>query len=124
MNEYCHRKAIRFKIDEELACKLLGVDDRWDIEELLKAPFEIAPTKEFFIDYNLPCSNDTEGDWGKTRTLYQSEYNKYEKAFNELFGYQLRCYPTDFRVVEYCWYNCNEAPCYFDEFTDDFYKEV
>ena len=51
MSEYCHRKAVRFKIDEELAYRLLKVDDRWDIEDLLKAPFEIAPTKEFFIAF-------------------------------------------------------------------------
>lgn len=26
MSDYCHRKAVRFKIDEELACKLLVVE--------------------------------------------------------------------------------------------------
>jgi len=113
MSECCHRKAVRFKIGEELACRLLKVDNRWDIEDLLKAPFEIAPTKEFFIDYNLPCSNDAEGDWGKVRTLSASEYSKYEKLFNELFDYQLRCYPDDFRLVEYSWYDGVEAPDYF-----------
>lgn len=123
MSEYCHRKAVRFKIDEERACKLLGVDDRWDIENLLEAPFEIAPTEEFYIDYNLPCGY-ADGDWGKSRTLRDSEFRKYEKMFNELFSYQLRLYPSDFRVVEYCWYDCSEAPDYFDETIDDFYKEV
>lgn len=126
MTECCHRKAVGFKIDEELACRLLKVNDKWSIENLLKAPFEIAPTEKLFIDYNLPCSNDAEGDWGKVRTLSTSEYSKYEKLFNELFGYQLRCYPDDFRLVEYCWYDCSEAPDYFDESTyhDDFYDEV
>ena len=126
MIECCHRKAVRFQIEEELACKLLGVNDRWNIDNLLKAPFEIAPTEKFFIDYNLPCNNEAEGDWGKVRTLSETEYGKYEKLFNELFGYQLRCYPTDFRLVEYCWYDCSEAPDYFDESTyhDDFYDEV
>lgn len=126
MIECCHRKAVRFQIEEELACKILGVDNRWDIDNLLKAPFELAPTEKFFIDYNLPCDNEAEGDWGKVRTLSASEYSKYEKLFNEVFGYQLRCYPTDFRLVEYCWYDCSEAPDYFDESTyhDDFYDEV
>ncbi len=126
MIECCHRKAVRFQIEEELACKLLGVNDRRDIENLLKAPFELAPTEKFFIDYNLPCNNEAEGDWGKVRTLSTSEYSKYEKLFNEVFDYQLRCYPTDFRLVEYCWYDCSEAPDYFDESTyhDDFYDEV
>lgn len=130
MSDYCHRKAVRFKIDEKSVCRLLKVEDRWDINDLLKAPFEISPTKEFFIDYNLPCSNDAEGDWGRIRRLYPKEYDKYERLFNELFGelfgYQLRCHPDDFRLVEYCWYDCSEAPDYFDESTyhDDFYDEV
>lgn len=123
MIECCHRKAVRFKIDEERACRLFGVEDRWEIENLLNAPFEIAPTEEFYVDYNLPCSDCTEGDWGKSRTLYDSEFNKYEKLFGKLFNYQLRLYPTDFRVVEYCYYDCSEAPDYFNE-PDDFYKEV
>lgn len=126
MSEYCHKKVIRLKIDEETACRLLGVNDGWGIADLLKAPFEIAPTETFFIDYNLSCSNEAEGEWGRTRSLSSSEYNKYEKLFNELFRYQLRCYPTDFRLVEYCWYSCSEAPDYFDESTyhDNFYEEV
>ena len=74
----------------------------------------------------MPCSNDAEGDWGKTRRLYPAEYDKYEQLFNELFGCQLNCHPSDFRLVEYCWYDCSEAPDYFDGTTyhDDFYDEV
>ena len=125
MSDYCHRKAVRLKIDEERALKLLNVDDKWDLmDKLENTPFEVAPTYEFFIDYNLPYSNYGDGDWGKVRKLYDSEYNKYEKIFNELFSYQLRLYPTDLRVVEYCWYDATEAPDYFDETEDDFYKEV
>jgi hypothetical protein len=30
----------------------------------------------------------------------------------------------DVRLVEFCWYNCSEAPDYYDEENDDFYKEV
>lgn len=127
MSDYCHRKVIRMKISEEEACKIFGVDDGWGVSDLLeKTEFEIAPTSDFFLDYVLSSRNDAEGDWGKVRTLSASEYSKYEKLFNELFGYQLRCYPDDFRLVEYCWYDCSEAPDYFDESTyhDDFYDEV
>lgn len=123
MGEYCHRKVVRLKIDEEQACKLFGVEDKWDIDNLLKAPFEIPCTDDFFIDYNLPCGY-ADGDWGKSRTLYDSEFTKYEKIFNELFSYQLRLSKDDFRVVEYCWYDCCEPQSYFDETTDDFYQEV
>jgi hypothetical protein len=28
------------------------------------------------------------------------------------------------RVVEYCWYNCCEAPDYYDITEDEFYKEI
>lgn len=123
MGEYCHRKAVRLKIDEERACKLFGVEDKWDIENLLEAPFEIAPTNEFYIDYNLPHGY-SDGDWSKSRTLRDTEFYKYEKIFGELFNYQIRFYPSDFRVVEYCWYDNSEAPDCFDESIDDFYNEV
>lgn len=124
MSDYCRRKAVRFKIDEERAYKLLSVKDGDELYNVLPNPFRIAPTETFFIDYELPCDDYGDGDWGKVRNLYDSEFYKYEKIFNELFSYQLRLYPSDFRVVEYCWYNCTEAPDYFDETTDDFYKEV
>ena len=125
MSDYCHRKAVRFKIDEERALKLFGVEDKWDLMDKLEdTPFEVAPTCEFFIDYNLPCDYCGDGDWGRVRKLYDSEFDKYEKIFGELFSYQLRFYPSDFRVVEYSWYDAYEAPDYFDETEDDFYKEV
>ena len=126
MIECCHRKAVRLRVGEDVACALFNVGDRWEMQEFITSPFEVAPTEEFFIDYNLPCNDDGEGEWGKVRTLYQTEYDKYEKLFNKLFNYRLRCYPDDFRLVEYCWYDCSEAPDYFDESTyhDDFYDEV
>ncbi len=129
MSEYCHRKVIRMKISEEEACEIFGVemhpDVRPDIEELLEAPFELAPTAEFFIDYNLPCSNEAEGDWGKVRTLSQTEFLKYAPDFCELLNYR-GINTNELRLVEYCWYDCSEAPDYFDESTchDDFYDEV
>lgn len=127
MSEYCHRKAIRMKISEEEACKIFGVDmrpdARLDIEELLKAPFELAPTAEFFIDYNLPCSNDAEGDWGKVRALSRTEFLKYAPDFCNLLNHR-GVNMSELRLVEYCWYDCSKAPDYFDETTDDFYKEV
>ncbi len=124
MSDYCRRKAVRFKIDEEQAYKLLNVKDGDELYDVLPNPFRIAPTETLFIDYDLPCDDYGDGDWGKVRKLYDSEFYKYEKIFSELFNYQLRLYPSDFRVVEYCWYNCTEAPDYFDETEDDFYKEV
>lgn len=123
MSEYCHRKAIRMKISEEEACKIFEVDDKWDIMDCLeKTEFEVAPTNQFFIDYNLPFRNDADGDWGRTRELYSSEYMKYSAKFEELLKDRI-VKPSELRLVEYCWYDCSEAPDYFT-CHDDFYDEV
>lgn len=126
MSDYCHRKAIRMKISLEEACKIFEVDDKWDIMDYLeKTEFEVAPTSQFFIDYNLPCSCYGDGDWGKVRTLSPTEFLKYAPDFCELLNYR-RINMNELRLVEYCWYDCSEAPDYFDESTchDDFYDEV
>lgn len=126
MSDYCHRKVIRMKISEEEACKIFEVDDKWDVMDYLeKTEFEVAPTNQFFIDYNLPFRIDAEGDWGRTRELYSSEYMKYSAKFEELLKDRI-VKPSELRLVEYCWYDCSEAPDYFDESTchDDFYDEV
>lgn len=127
MSEYCHRKAVRLQIDEEVAYEVFNVDDRWDvIEHLERTQFEVAPTERFFIDFNLPCSNEAEGEWGKTRPLTDNEYKKYSVLFHNLINGEYPILPYMLRVVEYCWYDCSEAPDYFDESTyhDDFYDEV
>lgn len=126
MSEYCHRKAVRMKISEEEACKIFGVDDDWGVSDLLeKTEFEIAPTREFFIDYNLDCGKEASGDWGRTRPLRVSEFTKYRNLFSRLLkGREISA--KELALVEYCWYDCSEAPDYFDESTvhDDFYDEV
>jgi hypothetical protein len=127
MGEYCHRKAVRMKIDEEVAYEVFNVNDRWDvIEHLEKTQFEVAPTKQFFIDFNLPCSVDAVGEWGKTRPLTDNEYKKYSALFHDLINGEYPILPCMLRVVEYCWDDCDDAPDYFDETTihDDFYNEV
>lgn len=126
MSDYCYRKAVRMKIDEEEACKIFNVNDSWDIAELLeKTEFEVAPTNTFFIDYNLDCSKETSGDWGRSRPLRMSEVTKYRRLFSNLLkGREISV--KELALVEYCWYDCSEAPDYFDESTyhDDFYDEV
>ena len=126
MSEYCHRKAIRMKISAEEACKIFDAEDGWDIESCLTGTnFEIAPTTDFFLDYILSFKNDAEGDWGRTRQLSNTEFTKYSNRFSNLLkGREVK--PDELRLVEYCWYDCSEAPDYFDESTyhDDFYEEV
>lgn len=135
MSDYCHRKVIRMKISEEETCKIFGVEDGWCVSDLLdktefldlldKTKFEIAPTFDFFLDYVLSSRNDAEGDWGRTRQLSNAEYVKYGSKFSKLLKGRI-VMPDELRLVEYCWYDCSEAPDYFDESTchDDFYDEV
>lgn len=86
--------------------------------------FQTSPTETFFIDYVLDREDDTtDGDWGKTRALTEREQNKYLHEFLKIDPY---INMNDVRLVEYSWYNCSEAPDYYNETTydDSFYDEV
>ena len=84
--------------------------------------FSISPTETLFLDYILESTSD-EGanEYGKTRELYETEKNKYRELFQKFLP---NINMNDVRLVEFCWYNCTEAPDYYDKTTDDFYKEV
>ena len=83
--------------------------------------FQIAPTEENYIDYVLEYEWDADGEYGKTRALYESEKMKYEPIFRQLdpdINMDL------VRLVEFCWYNSCEAPDYYDDTRDSFYDEI
>lgn len=83
--------------------------------------FQFAPTESQFIDFVVEYEYDANGEFGKVRELYQSEYNKYSRVFAQIMP------DAEFsaiRVVEFCWYNCCEAPDYYDYEKDDFYNEI
>jgi hypothetical protein len=83
--------------------------------------FQIAPTKEWFIDYVLDKEWDCEGSYGKVRELYNSEKEKFRHVFQQLDPDINMNYV---RLVEFCWYNGTEAPDYYDPTKDEFYKEL
>lgn len=84
--------------------------------------FQLAPTEDLFIDYVLRSDYDYDGgNFGRTRALYQSEKEKYQKIFNQIIP---DCDMNKVRLVEYCWYNATEAPSYYSDEDDDFYNEV
>lgn len=83
--------------------------------------FQIAPTEENYIDYVLEYEWDADGEYGKTRALYDSEKMKYESIFQKIDPNINMDYV---RLVEFCWYNCCEAPDYYDDENDSFYDEV
>lgn len=84
--------------------------------------FALAPTERLFIDFVLESDYGFDcGEWGKVRELYPQEIDKYREVFQKI------CPTVDMsrvRLVEFCWYNCSEAPDYYDPMEDDFYKEV
>lgn len=121
MSDYCRQKVLRYPVDT----------DPWEIEKnnikLFKSlrdlpTFQIAPTVSTFIDYVLEDEYGYGcGDWGKNRELYDTEKEKYKPVFEQIIP------DVDMdkvRLVEYCWYNCSEAPDYYDNTNDKFYDEV
>ena len=121
MSDYCREKVLRYPVDE----------DPWDIEErftsLFKGcrelpTFQVAPTESRFIDYILESDYGCDcGDWGRNRALSENEKEKYKKVFEQIFP---SIDMNKVRLVEYCWYNCSEAPDYYDDVNDSFYDEV
>lgn len=121
MSDYCREKVLRYPVEE----------DPWEIENRFSSlfatykqlpSFQVAPTDKEFIDYVLESDYGcTAGDWGRTRALTKNEQDKYRPIFNQIFK---DIDMNKVRLVEYCWYNCSEAPDYYDEDSDDFGKEV
>jgi hypothetical protein len=86
-----------------------------------KGKFQRAPTTEEFIDYVIDKEWDADGEYGKTRALTDNEKAKYLPIFRKVDPN----INMDFvRLVEFCWYNCSEAPSYYDHMNDPFYDEV
>ena len=113
MSEYCKRKVLR------VPCEKYGIDP-WEVEV---GKFEVAPTVTPYLDYCLEYDNDADcGEWGRSRALTEREKAKYEPIFREVIP---NIDMNDVRLVEFCWYDCSEAPDYYDvEPHDSFYDEV
>lgn len=83
--------------------------------------FQIAPTEESYIDYVIEYEEDVDSEYGKTRALYPREQEKYRPIWQQILP---NIDMSKVRLVEFCWYNCFEAPDYYDDVNDDFYKEI
>ena len=84
--------------------------------------FQFAPTEGEYIDYVVEVDRDAyEGEYGKIRDLLPSEKEKAYQLFEQIMP---NADKSAIRVVEFCWYNCCEAPDYYDYSEDDFYKEI
>lgn len=83
--------------------------------------FQTSPTETPFFDYVLDYEYDADGEYGKVRTLYDSEKAKYLPVFQQL---DPNVNMDDVHLVEFCWYNGCEAEDYYDEANDPFYDEI
>lgn len=130
MSTYVREKVLRIPVQKLNWDFLDELDDtEYDLAERFpglfeygtKKMFSVAPTEEFYIDYVLETEYDADGEFGKVRSLYESEKNKYADKFKQLSP---DVNMDDVKLVEFCWYNATEAPDYYDETKDDFYEEV
>lgn len=140
MSCYCREKVLRIPVDKINFRRLEenGIDksavglyymvddiysDIWDYATPGK--FSWAPTEYYkFVDYVLDYDSDADdGSWGKTRSLKETEKEKYRSIFMQI---DPDINMNDVRLVEFCWYNSTEAPDYYNEITfhDSFYDEV
>lgn len=82
--------------------------------------FTFAPTESPFVDYILEYDDDSDGEYGKVRELYNSEEDRYRDIFQQLGPIDM----DKVRLVEFCWYNATDAPDYYDIESDPFYDPV
>lgn len=121
MSSYLKQKVLRVPLSKyDLTVE--EIENNPNIDYGKVNTFQISPTEIPFLDYVLEnIYHECEGEYGKIRELYISEKEKYFSVFKKIIP---DINMDDVRLVEYSWYNCTEAPDYYDETTDDFYKEV
>lgn len=138
MSCYVHEKVLRVPFDKldhsEFEKRFDLTDPDWvdmldiDWDELfdygVENRFQRAPTEKFFIDYVLHYDSDCDdGEWYKSRDLSVKEQEKFRPIFYQL---DPDIDMSNVKLVEFCWYNCSEAPDYYDPscFHDPFYDEL
>lgn len=116
MSDYRYMRVIRCKVDMNKA----GVLSIWGLENKFPDLFDISLPKYFakapveeenYLDYVLESKVSYGEDWGKSRYLTDNEAVKYLALFSQIYPDVER---KDLRAVEFCWYDCSEAPLYFN----------
>ena len=94
---------------------------------------------KYFLDFIIKHTYGDEcGDFGKIRTLKESEVAEFAELFKMLIPdidmtkvkvimviiIKRENPMTKVKVVDYCWYNCCEPPAYYDEIDDEFYHPL
>lgn len=117
MSDYRYMRVIRCKVD----MNKIGVSSIWDLEDKFPELFDISQSNYFekapveeenYLDYVLESKGSYNGGaWGKSRYLTDNETAKYLPLFKQIYP---DVEEKDLRAVEYCWYDCSEAPLYFN----------
>lgn len=130
MSDYVHKKVVRLPFPKEIMSKC-NVDDVYDCEPYLKEllgellysrkknGFQLECTDNgYYIDWVYSSTYGEEsGDFGFVRMLTQKELDVIKPYFNKL---RVDYKDEDLRVVDYCYYNCCDAPDFYDiENSDD-----
>jgi hypothetical protein len=116
MSDYRYMRVIRCKVDMNKigVLSIWGLEDKFpDLFDMsLPRYFEKAPVEEEnYLDYVLESKVSYGEDWGKSRYLTDNEAVKYLALFSQIYPDVER---KDLRAVEFCWYDCSEAPLYFN----------
>jgi len=123
MSDYVHNKVVRMKFPQSILSKC-KTDDAFDCYTYLKEKLgdlfdkgigsfqiqwgEATPYLDYVIYHTY---GEESGDWGIIRMLSDKEYTLISIKILKLGELVLK---SDLRYVDYCYYNCSEAPDYFD----------
>ena len=117
MSDYRYMKVIRCKMN----MVKIGVKTLWDLEDKFPDLFDMSLPSYFtkaiveeenYLDYVIKSEISYDGgNWGKTRYLTKKEADKYLTLFSQIYPDVRK---EDLRAVEFCWYDCSEAPLYYD----------
>ena len=107
MSDYRYMRVIRCKVDLDK----ISVSSLWDLEDKFTDLFDMNQTHQKIFPGSQSKIDDNGGDWGRSRYITENEANKYLVLFSEIYPDVKR---DDLRAVEFCWYDCSEAPLYYD----------
>lgn len=128
MSDYVRKKCVRFKIPQNIIDELKN-DDDWIVDLLLekynvkdnyntKNDFTINSglnyendEYEYFLDYQLEYEYGASGDFEETRSLTDTEFEKYSRKFVKYFSEIGR---DELRLVHYCYYNGVDEPSVYE----------
>ena len=134
MSDYVRKKAVRYKIDENIIKNLQEkygeyyLEDEWLIDYFYQnsnvkivdqwncKSNDIAIGSgldfdnneyQYFIDYVLDYEYGASGDFENVRELTEKEFEKYKEIFKDILP---NLKPGELRFVHYCYYNGVDEP--------------